>query len=76
MLEKLGNIIFIAATYISFFFSWNLLLRFPEEMTAKLVFLTLCPYLICTLVYMVYSKDKKILEYNSWRRMLREGRVV
>ena len=76
MLEKIGNIIFIAATYISFFFLWNLFLRFPDEITTKLVFLTLCPFVICTLVYTVYTKDKKILEYNSWRRMQREGREI
>ena len=76
MIEKFGNILFIGVIYVSFFLLWNLFIRFPDEITAKLVFLILCPYIICTLVYIIFTKDKKILEYNSWRRMQREGKVV
>ena len=76
MIEKILNIILIGATHVSFFFIWNLLVRFPEDITAKLIFLSLCPFIVSTLLYMIYIKEKRMLEQNSWKRMGREGRII
>ena len=73
---NIGKAIFYIASFVSYFLLWNLFLRFPEEITAKLVFLILCPFIICLLTYTLYTKEKGVLERNSWRRMGRKGEVI
>ena len=76
MIERLGNLTFILVIHVTFLLLWNLLLRFPQEITVKLVFLLLCPYIVCTLIYLIYQKEKKILEQNHWRRMARQRKII
>lgn len=76
MIEKLGNLTFILVIHVTFLLLLNLLLRFPQEITIKLVFLLLCPYIVCILIYLIYAKEKKIQQQNHWRRMARQGKII
>jgi glucan phosphoethanolaminetransferase (alkaline phosphatase superfamily) len=76
VVEKIGIILFYAIFCVSYFLIWNLLIRFPEDITARLISLLLCPCIVSILVLMIYTKEKRTLEHNSWKRMVREGRII
>ena len=76
MIKRIGFIFFHIGCYISFFLIWNLLVRFPEEITTKLIFVLACPFVISVLIYMIYIKEKQVLEHNLWRKMSREGKII
>jgi len=76
VVEKIGIILFYAIFYVSYFLIWNLLIRFPEDITARLISLLLCPVIVSILVHIIYTNEKRTLEQNSWKKMGREGRII
>ncbi len=76
IVERIGSALLQVTYCVSFFLIWSLLIRFPEDITGKLIFLLLCPVIVSTLVFMIYVKEKRTLEHNLWKRMGQQGKII